>query len=94
MFSIERADDGRIVLQGRLDAAQADKAREVLDTVHESCALDFQELDYISSAGLGVLLGAQRRLSVTGQKLVLENMNRHVRELFRIAGFDQVFQIR
>lgn len=94
MFSIERADDGRIVLRGRLDAAQADKARAVLENVRESCAVDFGELEYISSAGLGVLLGAQRRLSASGQALVLEKMNRHVRELFRIAGFDQVFQIR
>ncbi len=94
MFEIERAEEGRIMLRGRLDAAQSEKARAVLNTVLASCTLDFGALDYISSAGLGVLLGAQRRLSASGQGLVLQNMNQHVRELFRIAGFDQVFEIR
>lgn len=93
MFDIRIADDGVVVLSGRCDAVQADRVREVMDGVQTSATVDFKELDYISSAGLGVLLGAQKRLSAAGHRLTLTNMNHHIREIFRIAGFDNVFDI-
>ena len=93
MFNIARSEDGRILLTGRFDAAQADTARALLATVQETCRVDFAGLDYISRAGLGVLLGTQKRLQGLGHRLVLANLNRHVRDLFHLAGFDQVFEI-
>jgi anti-sigma B factor antagonist len=93
MFDINRGEDGNISLSGRLDASQADKMRNVLDTVTESCILDFRDLDYISSAGLGALLGTQKRLSDSGQSLKLVNLNKHITDIFRVAGFDLVFDI-
>ena len=63
MFDIRRAENGTVMLSGRLDASQAEKARGVLATITESCAIDFTDLDYISSLGLGVLLEAQKRLN-------------------------------
>ncbi len=68
--------------------------REVLGEVSGSIEVDFAKLDYISSAGLGVLLGTQKRLSGMGHALTLVNLNAHIREVFRIAGFDRVFNIR
>ena len=56
MFDVTRTEAGRIVFQGRLDASQADRARKALDAVVESCIIDFSGLNYISSAGLGILL--------------------------------------
>ena len=94
MFDIRRATSGEVVLSGRLDAAQVEKVREELKAQTTSCVVDFGELDYISSAGMGVLLGVQKRLSEGGQGLTLVNMNRHIREIFRIAGFDHVFTIK
>lgn len=66
MFDATRTDSGHLMFQGRLDAAQTDKARKALDAVVESCIIDFSGLDYISSAGLGTLLAAQKRLSESG----------------------------
>ncbi|MBN2565819.1 MAG: STAS domain-containing protein [Candidatus Eisenbacteria bacterium] len=94
MFSIRRADEGRIALSGRLDASEVDGVRSLLGTVTESCVLDFSDLEYISSLGLGVLLEAQKRLSRTGQGLVIVSPTAHIRDLFELAGFDRIFEIR
>lgn len=93
MFDVAREDDGTVRLIGRLDASQVDAARSALDGVESSCTVDFSELEYISSAGLGVLLSVQKRLSKSGQSLRLARLNQHIREIFRIAGFDKVFEI-
>jgi anti-sigma B factor antagonist len=93
MFEINHGADDRINLQGRFDASQADRARCVFGALTVSCTVDFSGLDYISSAGLGVLLGTQKRLNEKGHRLKLVNMNRHIRDIFHIAGFDLVFEI-
>ncbi len=93
MFEASRASAALITFMGRLDASQVDKARMVLDSVTESCTIDFSELDYISSAGLGILLSTQKRLSESGNGLTISGMNRHIREIFHIAGFEIVFKI-
>ena len=92
MFDIKN-NGGNIVLLGRFDASQTEKAREVFTGLSESAVVDFSQLDYISSAGLGVLLGAQKRLAESDKRLKLTNMNHHIREIFRIAGFDHIFEI-
>ena len=94
MFEIRRGENGEVVLSGRLDASQVDRVREVLKDQTTSCEVSFEKLEYISSAGMGVLLGIQKRLSASGQGLILTNMNRHIRELFTIAGFHHVFTIK
>lgn len=93
MFDVARGEDGRVRLIGRLDASRVEAARAALDGIDASVTVDFGELDYISSAGLGVLLSVQKRLSRAGHGLRLTNMNPHIAEIFRIAGFDKVFQI-
>ena len=93
MFSITVKDDGEIVLSGRLDASQVEIAESVLDRVAATTRVNFNGLDYISSAGLGVLLKTQKRLSQSGHFLILTSMNKLVRDVFRIARFDLVFRI-
>jgi anti-sigma B factor antagonist len=93
MFDIRRTESGDIQMSGRLDASQAEKARAVLRTVEESCVIDFTDLEYISSLGLGVLLEAQKRLRDSGGGLRLRNLSEHLREVFHLAGFDNVFEI-
>ena len=93
MFEIRRGDSGTIHLQGRFDAAQVSTAKEVLSRVDDSCVVDFSELSYISSAGLGLLFATQKRLVDNGGALTLAKLNPHIREVFRIAGFDNVFTI-
>ncbi|HSG99510.1 MAG TPA: STAS domain-containing protein [candidate division Zixibacteria bacterium] len=93
MFTIEKAPDGAIKLAGRFDAAQVSKAAEILDSVTASATVDFSGLDYISSGGLGSLVGTQQRLMESGHKLTLANLNGHIRDIFRISGLDQMFEI-
>jgi anti-anti-sigma factor len=92
MFEI-KDNGGEIQLHGRFDASQTERARDVFNKLTDSAVVDFSQLDYISSAGLGVLLAAQKRLAESAQRLKLTNMNHHIREIFRIAGFDHIFEI-
>ena len=55
--------------------------------------LDFADLEYISSAGLGVLLIAQKRVMQSGGGLRIINLNRHIGDIFRFSGFDKIFTI-
>ena len=93
MFAIDKSPDGTIAISGRLDAAEAPNAQAFLDQVDGPVTLDCQRLDYISSAGLGVLLKTQKRLLVAGGKLRLTGVNRHLQDIFGYSGFDQLFEI-
>jgi anti-sigma B factor antagonist len=93
MFSIARGEQGEIILGGRFDASRADEANAVFDRLTATTRVNFSGLEYISSAGLGVLLKTQKRLAGTGQALILYNMNKLIRDVFRIARFDIIFKI-
>ena len=93
MFEICHSSPGTVSLVGRLDAAQEQKARSVLDSLDETTVLDFQELSYIASAGLGILLRAQKRLQAQGKTLRVVNLNPHLREILKMVSFDRVFQL-
>lgn len=94
MFDIRVNEKGEVVLSGRLDAAQTEKASEILNTITKSATVDFKDLQYISSAGLGVLLATQKRLSQSGGRLKLINMNSHIKDVFHFARFDMIFEIQ
>jgi Anti-anti-sigma regulatory factor (antagonist of anti-sigma factor) len=93
MFELTITEDGQIHLSGRLDASQAESAKKEFDKVTLSAVVNFKDLDYISSAGLGILFAAQKRLKDAGQGLKLINMNQHIRDVFRYARFDLIFEI-
>lgn len=93
MFKIDFNDSGEVCLSGRLDAAQAPKAQEFLDRVPGECVLDMRYLEYISSAGLGVLLKTHKRLMSGSGGLKLVNVNTHINDIFRYSGFDKLFEI-
>jgi anti-sigma B factor antagonist len=93
MFEIIQKENQVIELSGRFDASQYEKAKPVFEEINESTILDFSALEYISSAGLSILLLTQKRLKDNNQKISIQNMNRHIREIFRYAGFDQIIHI-
>lgn len=93
MLGIEAGPDGTVVLNGRLDAAQAATAQAYLDNVQGVATLDCGQLEYISSAGLGVLLKTQKRLMASGGRLKLTGLKPHLRDIFTYSGFDQLFEI-
>ena len=93
MFEINLTENGDVALSGRFDAAQVDKAKATLDRINVTTSVDFKDLVYVSSAGLGVLMATQKRLSEKGHKLKLKNVSGHIREIFKIARFDLIFEI-
>ena len=93
MFEAGIGESGQVFFAGRLDAAQASKAESFLAALEAAAVIDFARLEYISSAGLGVLLKTQKRLMSAGGGLTLINVNNHIRDVFRYSGFDQIFRI-
>jgi anti-anti-sigma factor len=93
MFDVRIGEDGAILLSGRFDASQVDRARVVFDKAEKTCAVDFENLAYISSGGLSLLLATEKRLRRSGHRLTLKNMNSHIREVFQYAGLDMIFEI-
>jgi len=93
MLSIDHGPDGAVVAAGRLDAAQAPAAQAFLDKTSGVVTLDCRALDYISSAGLGVLLKTHKRLLGSGGKLRLTGVGPHLKDIFTYSGFDQLFEI-
>src|SRR5512137_2143745 len=93
MMTIESGGDGIVVVAGRLDAAQAATAQAFLDRVQGTVTLDASALEYISSAGLGVLLKTQKRLMGGGGRLRLTGVGKHLRDILVYSGFDQIFEI-
>ena len=93
MLAIDYGADGVVVISGRLDASQCPAAQKFLENVQGTVTLDCRGLEYISSAGLGVLLKTQKRLVAANGKLRLSGVSHHVRDVFRLSGFDRVFEI-
>ena len=93
MLAIDFGPNDVVVISGRLDAAQSAAAQAFLDQVQGQVTLDCSALEYISSAGLGVLLKTQKRLMATDGKLRLSGVSRHLRDIFEYSGFDQIFEI-
>ena len=82
---------------GRLDSATSGDLETVLiEHLDGGCTgivIDLGDLDYISSAGLRVILMAGKRLRVAGGKLVLARMRDSVRDLFEMSGFLGLFPL-
>lgn len=90
--------DGIAVLSpvGRVDSNSAREVEETLLPLFDAGApvvVDFAALNYISSAGLRVLLLAARRSKATGVPLALAGMSKPVEEVFKISGFAKLFHI-
>jgi anti-anti-sigma factor len=85
-----------VAISGSLDSTTSPEAQKELDAVLASAktvALDFSELDYISSAGLRVLLGAAKKLKASGGTLRMFGLNQSVREVFEISGFSTILAV-
>lgn len=84
-----------IALTGRLDTTTSPQLEAFLNehlAGKTELALDLAALDYISSAGLRVLLGAQKVMNRQGQ-MTVRNVNSDVAEIFDITGFSDILTI-
>ena len=93
MFDVRMLGPGRLRLEGRFDAAQAASVQAVLDQVATTCVIECDGLEYISSAGLGVLLATYKRLAASGQTVKLVGMRKLVRDVFRYSRMDTIFEV-
>ena len=97
-ITIDKVDNQTVVsLSGRIDSTAAvefeEKLIEVIDGGVNTMVVDFLRIQFISSAGLRVLLLAAKKVKPYGGKLLLCNMSKEVREVFDISGFSSIFDI-
>ncbi len=94
-----RTQDGVtfVAFKGSLDSKTSPDAQQAIDGVlnggGKKVVIDFTALDYISSAGLRVLLGTAKRLKGAGGALHLVGLNDSVREVFDISGFSSILAV-
>ena len=95
MLNIEKTLSGKelaVALEGRLDTTTAPQLeteiKEGLSGV-ENLVFDFAKLEYISSAGLRVLLFAQKIMNKQG-RMVVKNSSEEVKEIFEVTGFSEI----
>lgn len=85
-----------ISLEGRLDTTTAPEFEKLLkgslDGVSE-LTLDMEKLEYISSAGLRVLLSAQKRMNRQGEMLLI-HVGPAIMDIFEVTGFSEILTIR
>ena len=86
-----------VAVAGKLDSTTSPEAQQALDAIlaggGRKVVIDFTGVDYISSAGLRVLLGTAKRLSGAGSALRLFGLNDTVREVFQISGFATILAV-
>ena len=86
-----------ISISGRLDAVTAPeyekRIREMIDSGDINFVVDFEQLDYISSAGLRGLLVMSKLLNAKGGRACLANVNGNVRSVFDMCGFNAIFKM-
>ena len=88
-------DELVIALKGELNTATAPELENVITTSLngvKKLVFDFSELDYISSAGLRILLVSKKVMDKQG-KLVVRHPNESVMEIFEITGFKDILDI-
>ena len=81
---------------GRIDTITAqDLEKEIQDEMgnFDSLIMDFTDLEYISSAGLRVLISTQKKLKTEDIPFVIKNVNDTVNEIFRMSGFNKILKI-
>jgi anti-sigma B factor antagonist len=90
-----RVESGGVVrVQGRLDAAESDAALATLEKLPGPMTLDCTQLEYISSAGISVVMQTWKRLNAQGSSLRMTGMTPRVRNVFAYAGLDKVLDIQ
>ena len=85
----------KITLEGRFDTGTAPQLEEVVRTELadvETLIFDFAKLEYISSAGLRVLLSAQKTMNKQGS-MKLIHVNETIMEIFEVTGFSDILTI-
>ena len=94
----ERQDDKlTLKISGRLETLTAPDLQKVVDLELGEITelkLDIKELEYVSSAGLRVLLAATKKMKAKGGTMTIYHANKEVMDVFAITGFKDILNIR
>ena len=86
-----------VQLIGELDTIttteQAEELQQVLDLADKAIVVDCTELEYISSAGLRFFMQLKRESEAKGGSIRISNLNEDVADIFRMSGFQNIFEI-
>ena len=94
---IEHGEAMNVFVSGRLDtvtSVEFDKAIKAEEIKENLVVIDFSNVEYISSAGLRVLLALKRELDSQSKALEIHNINAVVREIFSVTGFINALTIK
>jgi anti-anti-sigma factor len=99
MEIVKSQQDGKVILEitGKLSAASAEEFGAAVDAVvaeSKTLVLDFKKVSYLASAGLRVLVAAQKKILVGCGALTIINVDDTVMEVFEVTGLDEVFDVR
>jgi len=99
-LDITRNDEGPVLTlvgRGEIDYATLDLLQKELTEAAqgdaETVVVDLQDVTYIDSMGLGILVGAHKRLKAADRALVLRVANPEMIKLLALTGLDQLFAI-
>ena len=96
--SIEELE-GKIVatLEGELDTAAAIEVEKELQPLYKSegrdIVIECENLEYIASSGLRILLGILKSAKAAGSKVILRNLNEDIRNVFKLTGLISLFEV-
>jgi anti-anti-sigma factor len=99
MNTVINGQDGKYIvsLEGELDTAHAIEVEEAMKPLHEvngkEITIDCSHLDYIASSGLRILLGLLKSAKANGNKVVLKSLNDEIKDVFKMTGFIDLFDI-
>jgi anti-anti-sigma factor len=87
-----------IVLSGRLDTVSSPELLEQVEQLTSgdeaiNASIDFSDVDFVSSAGLRVLLVFLKKLNRANGSLVLNNLSKSIKEVFDMTGFSAILKI-
>ena len=86
-----------VELDGEVDVYTAGQLKEVFKFIigekKEDIKIDADKLEYIDSTGLGILIGALKRLKQEDKDIIISNIRPNVGKLLKITGLDKVFII-
>ena len=91
--------DGKYIvsLEGELDTAHAIEMEQAMQPLHDlngkDITIDCTNLEYIASSGLRILLALLKSAKGNGNNVVLKNLNDEIKEVFKLTGFIDIFNI-
>lgn len=92
--------DGKytVSLEGELDTAHALEVEQAMQPLHDlsgkDITIDCSKLEYIASSGLRILLALLKSAKSNGNQVVLSNLNDEIKEVFKMTGFIDLFDIK